>query len=48
MSQLKPIKPEVLIGFLKKQGFVKVRQRYCPRLYVKSLAIKLLRAYLPK
>ena len=27
MSQLKPIKPEVLIEFLKKQGFVKVRQK---------------------
>jgi len=48
MSQLRPIKPEVLIEFLKKQGFVKVRQRYRPRLCVKLLAIKLLRAYPPK
>lgn len=27
MSQLKPVRPEILIDFLKKQGFVKVRQK---------------------
>jgi len=27
MSRLKPIKPEIFIEFLKKQGFVQVRQK---------------------
>ena len=27
MSRLKPVKPEILIDFLKEQGFVKVRQK---------------------